>query len=463
MKPAKDIVKKVKETISRYGMINPGDKVIVAVSGGPDSICMLDVLNGLSSELEIGIVVAHYNHGLRENEDESETLLVRSIAESKDLFFETVRNDYLKDGTASIEERARDARYSFLEEVRRNHKAQKIAVGHNLNDQAETVLMRLLRGSGPSGLAGIPPVRDNRIIRPFIEIQRGEIMAYLKARDLPYIFDSSNTDMRYMRNRIRLELLPLMLAYQPKLIEHLGKLSKILRDEDDFMESLVMDWVYGVAQQDSDTHISIPLSDFKSLDVPLKNRVIRHLLKKTGKNLRRIDYDHILSISDLAKSSSPQSTLDLPNEGIVKRIYDRLEIVSGTAQEDIRNFSHTLEGPGRTYLKDIDLNILLEEVSGKITEYEKDSEFVAYLDAGRIQFPMIIRNFRPGDRFVPLGMKGQKKVKDFFIDLKIPSQKRALVPILMSQDNIVWICGYRLDNRFKITPKTRNILKVTIS
>jgi tRNA(Ile)-lysidine synthase len=461
MDAVKDIIKKIKDTILLYRMVDPGDKVIVAVSGGPDSICLLDALDGLSKELEISLVVAHYNHGLREEEDEAETRLVQDITESMKLPCETGKADHLRRQNSSVEERARDARYAFLEGVRANHVAQKIALGHNHNDQAETVLMRILRGSGPPGLAGIPPVRDNKIIRPLIEVKREEIMEYLKVRRLPYAFDSSNMDTRYLRNRIRLELLPMLQDYQPQIIDRLCRLSNIIREEDLFMESMASDWIDREAEQDAEGNISVPLSSFINLPEPLRNRVARHSLKKIGRSLRQIGYDHIQSVLDLAEARNPQSMIDLPNGLKVRKVYDRLEFISGP-DKTCHEYSYVIEGAGTFYLGAIDRTILFEEVDSGRDTFREGLGYTAHLDADKVRYPLIVRNFRPGDRFIPLGMKGHKKVKDLFIDLKIPSEIRALTPIVTTQENLVWICGYRIDDRFKVTPQTERVLKVTM-
>ena len=461
MDAVKDTIKKIKDTILLYRMVDPGDTVIVAVSGGPDSICLLDVLDALSRELEIGLVVAHYNHGLREEEDEAETRLVQDIAESMKLPFETGKADHLRHQDSSVEERARDARYAFLEGVRENHVARKIALGHNHNDQAETVLMRLLRGSGPPGLAGIPPVRDNKIIRPLIEVKREEIMDYLKARRLPYAFDSSNKDTRYLRNRIRLELLPMLQDYQPQIIDRLCRLSNIIREEDLFMESMASDWIDREAERDAEGNISVLLSSFINLTEPLRNRVVRHILKKIGGNLRQIGYDHIQSVLELVEGRNPQSMIDLPNGLKVRKVYGRLEFISGPGKT-FHEYSYVIEGAGTFYLEAIDRTILFEEVDIGGDTFKESSGYTVQLDADKVRYPLIVRNFRPGDRFIPLGMKGHKKVKDLFIDLKIPSEIRALTPIVTTQNNLVWICDYRIDDRFKVTPMTERILKVTI-
>ncbi len=223
MDPVKKIVKKVENTITGYRMLERGDRVIVAVSGGADSVCLLDILFTLKEILGIELVVAHFDHGLRPDEDEYETDFVKSLAESFDCNFTTKKTARsLTPGSASLEEKARDIRYRFLNEVKAQFSAQKIATGHNLNDQAETVLMRLLRGSGSSGLSGIPPVRDTHIIRPLIEVTRNEIESYLSSKGLRHITDSSNFETKHLRNEIRLNLLPQLEKYQPKIVEILA-------------------------------------------------------------------------------------------------------------------------------------------------------------------------------------------------------------------------------------------------
>jgi len=185
-------------------MIRNGDRIIVAVSGGPDSICLLNILTDMMHELDITLIAAHFEHGLRPMEDPCETALVKEYAYSRNLPFETEKASGINSHSSSLEEKARNLRYSFLERVRSKYNAQKIAMGHNLNDQAETVLMRLLRGSGMTGLSGIPPVRDNTIIRPLIDTLREDVIEYLEQKSLKYAVDSSNNNTRFTRNRIRL-------------------------------------------------------------------------------------------------------------------------------------------------------------------------------------------------------------------------------------------------------------------
>ena len=463
MESVKNTVQKVETTISRYQMLDPGDLCIVGVSGGPDSVCLLHILHELREALKIGLVVAHYDHGLREQEDEAETQFVQRLASHMDLPFETEKASPLPiEGTSSLEERARNARYGFFQKLKRRLSAQKIAVGHNLNDQAETVLMRLLRGSGPSGLAGIPPTRDKTIVRPLIEIKRDEIESYLKARDLSYVVDSSNLQTDYLRNKIRLELVPHLLEYQPRLIEHLGQLAHILRGENRILEDLAEDWVAREAGQQPPGDIVIPVQPFIELSDPVRNRVTRHLLKRIGKNLRRIDHGHIESVYALARGRNPQSILNLPRGITVEKRYDQLAFTAGD-REKPGEFHYHLEGVGTCFLEEIGRSMTLEEMERVPDLNEDTGPECAYLDGDKVDYPLIARNFRPGDRFVPLGLDGHKKIKDFFIDLKIPSEMRAKIPILLSRDTPVWICGLRIDDRFKVTSETKRVLKVTIS
>jgi len=457
----RDIIKKADKTIAKYRMIRHGDRVIVAVSGGVDSVCLLDVLHSLKEVLGIELIVAHFDHGLRPGEDASETEFVKSLAASFDCDFVTKTADTdLQPETASLEERARDVRYRFLKNVKEQFSAQKIAMGHNLNDQAETVLMRLLRGSGPSGLSGIPPVRDTHIIRPLIEMTRSEIESYLSKRGLSHIIDSSNSETRYVRNEIRLNLLPQLQKYQPRIVEILGRTATIMREENTWLEAKATRWLKKWAETGSNNKIVLPLLQFNGLPEPLKNHVIRQALKRKGGSLRRISLPNIDAIKQIATGSKPQAEITLPNMLVVKRVYDRL-IFSESKPQTPERFCYIIEKPGVFDLEILGGTIQFEEVERNALVELKTSPWAACLDADRITYPLTLRNFRPGDRFVPLGMTGHKKLKSFFIDMKIPSHVRARLPILLQGNELIWVCGIRIDDRFKVTSRTRRILKIT--
>jgi len=456
-----DTIKKVRHTIIKYNMIGDGDRVVVAVSGGPDSVCLLDILQEFVDELGIELVVAHFDHGLRPGEDAAENRFVESLAATLNLPFETKKADPgMGQGGASLEERARHARYKFLEEVKEKFSAQKIALGHNLNDQAETVLMRLLRGSGPSGLAGIPPCREDKIIRPLIEITRGEIESYLEHKGLTHMTDSSNLQACYLRNKIRLELLPILREYQPRIVELLGRTADIMRNDEAWLAARAEEWVERSTETRGHGEIRIPLSSFIILPEALKNRVIRYALKMTGGSLRRVSLRHIENINQMAMGKKPQALVNLPNGITAKKVYDRL-VFTGTKNTRSEGFCYLLDGPGKFDLAALGRTIFLTEMEKAALSDMGASRWCAFLNADHLIYPLMIRNIRPGDKFVPFGMSGHKKLKDFFMDLKVPSEARAQTPILFCRDIPIWVCGFRIDDRFKILPDTKKILKVT--
>lgn len=461
MEPRRELIGQLRATILTHGMILPEDRIIVAVSGGPDSVCLLHLLHRLSSEFSASLVVAHFDHGLRPGEDESETALVRTLAADLGLAFETERSRVALGTGGSREERAREARYDFLERVRAARGAHKIAVAHTLDDQAETFLLRLLRGSGSSGLSAIPPVRDARIIRPLIEVRRSEIENYLKERGLPSATDSSNAETTFHRNRIRLELMPLLLQYQPKLIEHLGETAAHLREESEFLDALAAEWMGKEAEVAPKGVMTIPCAPFLALPAAMRRRVTRRIFRTVKGDIRRIGRVHIRAVEDLARSEKPQATLDLPGPLTIARVYDHLSFSLG-AEQMTPDFSYPVQGPGTLHLTEINRTLTLIERESTGGPTETTAPETALLDADKIRFPLVVRNFRPGDRFIPLGMRGHKKLKDFFVDLKVPLSQRRSTPLLCRDDAILWVCGFRIDERFKVTSGTGTVLEARL-
>jgi tRNA(Ile)-lysidine synthase len=458
---AKQTLIRVKATISRFEMIQRNDRVIVAVSGGADSISLLHLLHALRDLFSMHLVVAHYEHGLRPMEDPAETGFVQQFAVSLGLPFESEKGALSTGRGGSIEERARNARYDFLERMREKHKAQRIALGHTLNDQAETLLMRLLRGSGPAGLGSIPPVRNSTIIRPLIETERREIEAYLASQGLAWKTDSSNLQPTYLRNRIRLELIPLLENYQPRLVKLLGQTSAILRDENACLEKIAEAWLTSKVDMKPEGSFRISIPSLLELPVALRRRVTRQLIGKVKKDLRRISSDHIESAEKLMRAEKPQRSLSLPNSVKIKRAYDHL-IFSAEPGRKLESFSYNLDGPGEHPLEEIGRLASIFEMPNSMKFPVEGSPWTAFFDAEKVHYPLTLRSFRPGDRFVPLGMTGHKKLKDFFVDLKIPRDQRYSTPILCCDNIPVWVCGFRIDDRFKVTPETKRVMKVML-
>jgi tRNA(Ile)-lysidine synthase len=458
---AKQTLIRVRATISRFEMIQRDDRVIVAVSGGADSISLLHLLHALRDFFSMNLVVAHYEHGLRSMEDPAETGFVQQFAASLGLPFESEIGALSIGRGGSIEERARNARYDFLERMREKHKAQRIALGHTLNDQAETLLMRLLRGSGPAGLGSIPPVRNSTIIRPLIETERREIGAYLDSQGLAWKTDSSNLQPTYLRNRIRLELIPLLENYQPRLVKLLGQTSAILRDENACLEKIAEAWLTSKVDMKPEGSFRISIPSLLELPIALRRRVTRQLIGKVKKDLRRISSDHIESAEKLMRGEKPQGSLTLPNSVRIKRAYDHL-IFSSEPGRKLESFAYNLDGPGEHPLEEIGRLASIFEMPNSRGLPLEGSPWTAFFDAEKVHYPLTLRSFRPGDRFVPLGMTGHKKLKDFFVDLKIPRDQRYSTPILCCDNIPVWVCGFRIDDRFKVTPETKRVMKVML-
>jgi len=467
----KDILKKIEQTLSRHHMLEYGNRVLVAVSGGPDSVVLLDALDRLKEAFSLALVVAHFDHSLRPEDDERETRFTASLAASKNIPF-TTQKALSPPGRRgmSLEEEARDLRYEFLDHAGKAHGAQKIALGHTLDDQAETVIMRLLRGSGPTGLSGIPPVRDHHIIRPLIEITRREIEDYIACRGLQYITDPSNVQTKHLRNRIRLDLLPHLKTYQPGIVEILGRTAGIMRDETQWMETEAERWIAAFVEVLETEAYLVPLKALGVLAAAFQNQVIRQIIKRVQGGLRRISLRHMDAIKRLS-NGRPQGTLNLPNGVMVKRSYDTLLIAKKIAKKsgklerhENNGFHHILDGPGVFNLAAAACTVTVEDIKAEeVLPKEKSSPWVACFDSARIAYPLIVRSFLPGDRFVPLGMTGHKKVKDFFVDGKIPSHVRRRLPLLCQGKNPIWLCGLRIDNRFKVRPETEKVVRVSLS
>jgi tRNA(Ile)-lysidine synthase len=463
MDPVNRIVRKVETTVSRYGMIARGDRVVVAVSGGADSVCLLDILHGLKGALDMMLTVAHFDHGLRPGADDHETEFVRALAASLHLDIVVKRADPpLDPGGASLEEKARELRYGFLREVKEGCGARKIATGHTLNDQAETVLMRLLRGSGPEGLSGIRPARKNGIIRPLIGLTREEILSYLRQRRLAHVTDASNFEPACLRNSIRLDLLPRLRTYQPRIVEILDRTAEIARADNEWLNDQAGSWIAEWRQTGPGNETILPISRFRELPEALKNHVVRETLKSVAGNLRRIGLAHIEAVKRLTHSTRPQVQVTLPNRIRVRKAYERL-IFSKGVSPPADTYCACIEGTGSFHMDVLGCTLTLEEMeTGGSPQELEAGPWTACVDADRIVFPLMLRNFRPGDRFVPLGMKGHKKLKDFFVDMKIPSDVRARIPLLAQGDQLIWVCGLRMDDRFKVTSSTRRVLRASL-
>jgi tRNA(Ile)-lysidine synthase len=361
----------------------------------------------------------------------------------------------------SLEDRARRARYRFFEEVRRRFSADKIALGHQRNDQAETVLMRLLRGSGTGGLSGIAPIRDGRVIRPILELGRPEIETYLRERELSFKTDPTNREGKFLRNRIRSLMIPSLEQYQPQVIDILAQTADILREDHAYLEAVSREWLAERAPAQRNSPVEIDVAELLELPPALGKRVIRHCVDHMGTGLAGVAWRHINAVYQLAGGKRSQGTIRLPKGLVVQRTYGRLSFGKDISRKSADYF-HILHGPGRYVVEDASCTLLVEEMRAMPPSFREGAPWTAYFDARKISYPLALRNFRPGDRFVPLGMHGHKKVKDLFIDRKLPKLVRSRLPILLSGENILWVCGMMIDDRVKVSLETEKVLKVSL-
>jgi len=462
------LLDKVKKTIDQYHLLNKGDRLIIGVSGGVDSMVLLYLLNACRQEFEISLVVAHVNHGLRPKEAEKEAEVVQREAERLGWPYEYGQfnvKEFQKMGGFSPQDGARRIRFHFFNSLLKKHGANKIALGHNADDQVETVLLRLIRGSGLKGLKGMLPVRDGRVIRPLLEVWREEIESLAREMEIPYLVDSSNLKGHYLRNRIRLNLVPLIeREYQPNFKEILLRTSAILREENDYLEQEAKKAYQQIVQEEKDA-ISFEFSQYQCLHEAIQWRFVQRILGEIsgeeGITEEGEGSDGRLIFEKLQRPS-PSFLLELPFGVCFEKRYDRVLLRKGRG-ENVPPFEVELISPGRTYIEEIGKEVVIEEI-------EKEDEFLSFkesshtglLDYQKLQFPLKIRNFRPGDRFQPLGVKGTQKLKEFFIDHKVPRFERPKVPVLISGEMIAWIIGYRIDERVKVNEKTERILKVKV-
>ncbi|MGB9715261.1 MAG: tRNA lysidine(34) synthetase TilS [Thermodesulfovibrionales bacterium] len=454
-----EIFYKIKKTIKKYSMLFNGERVLLALSGGPDSVFLLYALNHFKEEMKLFLHAIYIDHNLRPEETPFEIEFCDKLCQRLGVPFVTKSIDvksYAKEKSMNRQEVARQLRYKVFDETAFEIKADKIALGHTADDQAETVLMRLLRGSGPLGLSGIPPIRGN-IIRPLIEVERQEIDKFLQSEHIDFIVDSSNLKKDYIRNKIRLTLIPMMKEINPNIIETLSRSASIFREEERYFDVIVGKTLMRLVSKKSDSRIELFLAPLEAMDKVILRRVLRKVMEET-KGLRGINFFHIEDIIELIKNAKAGSRLYLPKDVRVIKDYSTLVF---TAEPPVKLGSYKLEVPGEVNLKETGVLIRASLLENKEAMAMISSD-VALFDTERLVFPLTIRSRKNGDYFFPLGFGKKKKLQDFFVDEKVPRDERDAIPLILSGEDIIWIAGYRQDHRFRVTDETRKILKLEV-
>jgi len=461
------IVEHFIKTIQKYSMLADGDHVVVGVSGGADSLCLLHLLHALKDRWHLRLTVAHLDHMLRGEESRKDAEFVRGIADGLGIPCVVEQRDvraYKEKKNLSLQEAAREVRYAFFMDVLRKCDAHKIAIGHHADDQAETILMRLLRGASLRGLTGIPPVRDGIIIRPLIEVTRREIEEYLQEKNISYIRDTSGSEQHYLRNKIRHGLMPLLQKeYNPQIVKAFTSMAETLRADSDMLEDVVEQAVAGcLAQGRGEMRCSLDL--LKKYSPSLRGRMFRTMISRLKGDTRALSFKHIDAVCRLAEGQGPSRLVLLPGGWCVRREYDSLIFTRRSRNKNAYCYSFDTI-PESMHIEELGRTIFfsIEDRLPDADALKKSGGDVALLDYGAVAMPLVVRNWLPGDRFYPLGLGGSKKLQDFFTDSKVPRRRRAGIPVLLFQDKIAWVCGCRIDERFKIGPATAKIIRVRLA
>jgi len=453
-----NLLGQVKTTIKKHSMLSEKDRVLTGLSGGPDSVCLLHVLNNLKDGYKLALHAIYIDHGLRPDEIPSEIEFCKKLCENLGVPFITKSVDvksYAKEYGLNKQEAARELRYKMFEDVAIEIGANRIALAHNADDQAETFFMRILRGAGQKGLSGIPPVRG-KIIRPLIEIERKDIEEFLDGISQSFIVDSSNLKKDYFRNWLRLAVMPEFKRQNPELIRTISRTSEIIREEDNYLELIVTKTLMKLIPKKTDRTIELFLVPLETMDKVILRRVLRRAIDAV-KGLRGIGFVHIEDIIELVKRGNSGDRIYLPKGIRVIKGYATLIL---TSEQPSQLGVYSLNVPEELALKES--GVLIKSSFADSAEIPCDGKSKVIIDAERIKLSLVVRARKNGDLFYPFGFGRRKKLQDFFVDEKIPRDERDSIPIVLSGDNIVWIAGYRADERFKVTAETKKILLLEI-
>ncbi len=453
--------RKIIAYVETHNMLKIKDKVVIGVSGGADSVCLFFVLLKLRKIYDLSLHVVHINHQIRGEAADADQQFVEELARRYDVPVMVVKKDvklYARECKLTEEEAGRKVRYEAFKQVFETEHATKIAIAHNMNDNAETMLFHLARGSGIKGLCGILPVR-NEIIRPLLCVTRDEIEDYLNSEGQKYCVDASNLLDEYSRNQIRHHILPLMVDLNAKSIEHMSETANLLKEAQSYIEKNVENAYKRIVKYENGQYL-LKIDLLLMEDAIIQKELIRTSIFNLVGKLKDIDNQHIERIRLLCgMSSGKQVNLPYGITGSKEYEYVKIEIPS----EEDKDFEVFIQGAGIYPIPrmDLSLEITIDKTFNKVHEIPKN-DYTKWFDYDKICQTISLRNRRNGDYFQVNQEGGTKKLKDYFIDAKLPRDKRGCIPLLADGGHIIWILGDRISERYKITNTTQSILKAKI-
>ncbi len=464
------LLDRVASVISSHNLIHQNDTVIVAVSGGADSLSLLHILKSI--DLPLHLIAVYIDHGLRPQEIPHEKKIIENLCFTLGLPFiiRTVNvHELVAQGKNSPEEAARILRYQALEAVRKEYAATLICVGHTADDQVEEFFIRLIRGSSSRGLSGMRLKRDH-IVRPLLFENKAILIEYLSGLGLPWCRDSSNLERQFLRNRVRLDLLPLLEQhFNPALRKTVLQSMDVLLEEDKFLEIQTLEAFRRCCEIDEfpsrgekRCQLIINRAKFLETHPAIRRRIMEKSCWRVG---IRPSYEKICSLIELIEFGRKGSELHLEDGVRAEKLTSNLLLSRPLPQGQIRGsrqaapaINQTLPGPGIYPVIEANKEIVLEETS--VTEGHKRAEGELLLDLAEIAFPLQLRSVLPGERFHPFGSPGSKKISRYFNERQIPPRDRQAWPVLFSGDRVIAIAGLQLDHNFRVTTETRNVLSI---
>lgn len=519
------LTKNVRGFIEAKGLISRQDSVLVAVSGGADSVALLYVLFDLHKDMGFSLEAAHLNHGIRGRAAEQDAVFVENVCQELGVRCHVEQVDapsLARRAKLSLEEAARELRHKFLMEKARTGKHNKVALGHTMDDQAETVLMHLIRGAGVLGVSGMKPISeqgirpDSRVffIRPFLATSRAAVRDFLALKKISFREDASNIDMTFTRNRVRHELMEILRAkYNPRIVEALGSHASLAAEVDDYLSRVASEAYQFCVREEASENIELELTPFLSYHVCVQSYILREAFRRLCGSLKDFGFTHVASLVNLASSGQSGDSVDVAS-GISARLDGRSLWIGRTSalrseKDNSPRFLVRLEPGNEAWLPELSLTIASEVLSrdaqddkpaiNKLRKYKlgkgtpgidrfpidrlgnnkpgkgklgrhklgkddclKSDPDRVFFDLEKLEPPLVLRNLEPGDRIAPFGMDGTKKIQDLLVDLKVPRARRRKLVAFCDRKQILWLVGVRRSGAAPVTRMTRSVLSLRI-